>query len=139
MRIGYTCGVFDLFHVGHLRLLQAAKGLCDRLIVGVSTDALVRVHKERPETVIPFEQRMEIVKALQCVDAVVPQYSMNKIQAAEKLNFNVLFVGSDWKGTHAWQQYERVLIPRGISIIYLPYTKGLSTTEIIQRAQEILP
>ena len=68
--VGYTTGVFDLFHIGHLRLLQRAKSRCDRLIVGVSTDELVQSYKNK-KPVIPFEERSEIVAALKCVDVVV--------------------------------------------------------------------
>ena len=105
MIIGYTTGVFDLFHIGHLNLLRKAKKQCDHLIVGVSTDELVTYkHKH---AVIPFEERMEIVKAIKYVDEVVPQVNMNKMEAWERLHFNVMFVGDDWKGTAKWDAYEK--------------------------------
>ena len=128
MIIGYTTGVFDLFHIGHLNLLRKAKEQCDYLIVGVSTDDLV-MYKHK-HAVIPFEERMEIVKAIKYVDEVVPQVNMNKMEAWEKLHFNVMFVGDDWKGTPKWDEYERQFAEVGVNIVYFPYTKGTSSTLI---------
>lgn len=128
MIIGYTTGVFDLFHIGHLNLLKKAKEQCDHLIVGVSTDDLVTYkHKH---AVIPFEERIEIVKAIKYVDEVVPQVNMNKMEAWEKLHFNVMFVGDDWKGTPKWEAYEKQFAEVGVKIVYFPYTKGTSSTLI---------
>ena len=128
MIIGYTTGVFDLFHIGHLNLLRKAKEQCDYLIVGVSTDDLV-MYKHK-HAVIPFEERMEIVKAIKYVDEVVPQVNMNKMEAWERLHFNVMFVGDDWKGTPKWDEYERQFAEVGVRIVYFPYTKGTSSTLI---------
>lgn len=128
MIIGYTTGVFDLFHIGHLNLLKNAKSHCDYLIVGISTDDLVMYKNKR--AVIPFEERIEIVRAIRYVDKVVPQENMNKIEAWEKLHFNVMFVGDDWKGTQKWNTYEKQLAEVGVKIIYFPYTKGTSSTLI---------
>ena len=105
MIIGYTTGVFDLFHIGHLNLLRKAKEQCDHLIVGVSTDDLV-MYKHK-HAVIPFEERIEIVKAIRFVDEVVPQVNMDKMEAWERLHFNIMFVGDDWKGTAKWEAYEK--------------------------------
>ena len=128
MIIGYTTGVFDLFHIGHLNLLRKAKEQCDHLIVGVSTDDLV-MYKHK-HAVIPFEERIEIVKAIKYVDEVVPQVNMNKMEAWEKLHFNVMFVGDDWKGTPKWDAYEKQFAEVGVKIVYFPYTKGTSSTLI---------
>lgn len=126
--IGYTTGVYDLFHIGHLNLLRKAKSQCDYLIVGVSTDDLVSYkHKH---SVIPFEERKEIVGAIKYVDEVVTQENMNKIEAWEKYHFNVMFVGDDWKGTDKWEQIECELNEVGARVVYFPYTKGTSSTLI---------
>lgn len=126
--IGYTTGVYDLFHIGHLNLLRKAKSQCDYLIVGVSTDDLVSYkHKH---SVIPFEERKEIVGAIKYVDEVVTQENMNKFEAWEKYHFNVMFVGDDWKGTDKWEQIECELNEVGASVVYFPYTKGTSSTLI---------
>ena len=128
MIIGYTTGVFDLFHIGHLNLLRKAKEQCDYLILGVSTDDLV-MYKHK-HAVIPFEERMEIVKAIRFVDEVVPQVNMDKMEAWERLHFNVMFVGDDWKGTAKWDAYEKQFAEVDVKIVYFPYTKGTSSTLI---------
>ncbi len=130
MVIGYTAGVYDLFHVGHLNLLKNAKGMCDRLIVGVTTDDLV-AYKDK-QSFIPFEDRMEIVRSIKYVDAVVPQSDMDKLTMCKKLGATVLFVGDDWYGTEKWQAYEKEFNEAGIKIVYFPYTKGISSTKIAQ-------
>ncbi len=130
MIIGYTSGVFDLFHIGHLNLLKNAKGMCDRLIVGVTVDELV-LYKGK-HAVIPFEERIEIVRSIKYVDAAVPQYNMNKLEACMKLKANVLFVGDDWYGTDKWEEYERELKKNNIDVVYFPYTKGISSTLLNQ-------
>jgi len=128
--IGYTTGVFDLFHVGHLNLLKKAKDLCDHLIVGVTTDALVAYKNKR--AVIPFDERIEIVRSIRHVDAVVPQESMDKMEAWRKHHFDVMFVGDDWKNTPKWKNFETQFEEIGVKIIYFPYTKGTSSTLINQ-------
>lgn len=128
--IGYTTGVYDLFHIGHLNLLRKAKSQCDYLIVGVSTDDLVMYKNKR--AVIPFEERMEIVKSIKYVDEVVSQENMDKMAAWEKLHFDVMFVGDDWKGTAKWDTYEKQFAEVGVKIVYFPYTKGTSSTLINQ-------
>ena len=128
MIVGYTTGVFDLFHVGHLRLLSRAKAKCDKLIVGVTTDELVSYKHKR--AVIRFEERIEIVQSIKYVDEVVPQASMDKMEAWKKLKFDVMFVGSDWKGTDKWNEFEKQFSRVGVRIIYFPYTKGTSSTLI---------
>ena len=128
MIIGYTTGVFDLFHIGHLNLMKNAKGMCDKLIVGVTVDELVAYKGKR--AMIPFEDRIEIVRSIKYVDAAVPQYDMNKLEACKKLGAQYLFVGDDWYGTEKWQAYEKEFEAEGIKIIYFPYTKGISSTQI---------
>lgn len=126
--IGYTAGVYDLFHIGHLNLLKNAKGMCDKLVVGVTTDDLVTYKGKR--ALIPFEDRIEIVRSIKYVDAAVPQYDMDKLTACKKLGAQVLFVGDDWYGTEKWADYEKEFEENGIRIVYFPYTKGVSSTII---------
>lgn len=128
MVIGYTTGVYDLFHIGHLNLLKNAKGMCDKLIVGVTVDELV-AYKGK-QAMIPFEDRIEIVRSIKYVDAAVPQYDMNKLAACKKLGAKFLFVGDDWYGTEKWKEYEKQFDAEGIKIVYFPYTKGVSSTKI---------
>ncbi len=128
MIIGYTAGVFDLFHIGHLNLLKNAKGFCDKLVVGVTVDELV-AYKGKC-AVIPFEDRIEIVRSIKYVDAAVPQYDMDKLLACKKLGASVLFVGDDWYATDKWKEYEQKFDREDIKIIYFPYTKGISSTRI---------
>lgn len=127
MIIGYTTGVFDMFHIGHLNILRRAKEQCDYLIVGVSTDELVQRDKHKTP-IIPFENRCAIVEAIRYVDQVVPQENKNKIGAWEKYHFNRMFVGSDWKGTEAWNIFEQQFKPLGVEIVYLSHTDGISST-----------
>ena len=128
MTIGYTTGVYDLFHIGHLNLLKNARGLCDKLIVGVTVDELVTYKGKH--AMIPFEDRIEIVRSIKYVDAAVPQYDMDKLAACKKLGATILFVGDDWYATPKWQQYEKEFAAEGIRIIYFPYTQGISSTQI---------
>ena len=115
MVIGYTTGVFDMFHVGHLNILQRAKAQCDYLIVGVSTDELVE-HDKHKRPIIPFADRCRIVEAIKYVDEVVPQIDKNKLAAYHRLHkkFNKMFVGSDWQGSAAWIEYEKQFKPIGV-------------------------
>lgn len=128
MTIGYTAGVFDLFHIGHLNLLRNAKGMCDKLIVGVSTDELVKYKGKTP--VIPFEDRVEIIRNIKFVDAVVAQENMDKLEMCKKLKASIMFVGDDWYKSDKWQDYEKQFEDAGISIVYFPYTKNISSTQI---------
>ena len=128
MVIGYTTGVFDLFHIGHLNLLKNAKGMCDKLVVGVTVDELVQYKGKN--AMIPFEDRIEIVRACKYVDAAVPQYDMDKLKACKELGAKMLFVGDDWYGTEKWIKYEEEFNKEGIRIVYFPYTKGVSSTKI---------
>ncbi len=125
-KIGYTTGVYDLFHIGHLNLLKKAKECCDYLIVGVTTDELVAYKNKR--AVIPFEERIQIVNAISYVDQAVPQTNMNKMEAWEKYHFDVMFVGDDWKNTEKWNRFEEDFKKIGVDIVYFPYTKNISST-----------
>ena len=133
MTIGYTTGVYDLFHIGHLNLLKNAKGICDKLIVGVTVDELVCYKGKK--ALIPFEDRIEIVRSCKYVDVAIPQYDMDKLAACKKLGADFLFVGDDWFASDIWKEYEKVSQKSGIRIVYFPYTQGMSSTQI-QRALE---
>ncbi|MDE7165765.1 MAG: adenylyltransferase/cytidyltransferase family protein [Bacteroidaceae bacterium] len=129
MIVGYTTGVFDMFHIGHLNILRRAKENCDYLIVGISTDELVEQDKHK-RPIIPFDERCEIVKAIRFVDEVVPQIDKNKLKAYFNLDrrFHKMFVGSDWKDTPQWNKFEKEFEPYGVEIIYLSHTDGISST-----------
>lgn len=137
MIIGYTTGVFDMFHVGHLNILKRAKEQCDYLIVGVSTDELVQMDKHKTP-IISFEERCEIVKAIRYVDEVVPQVNKNKLEAWEKYHFHRMFVGSDWKGSTTWNNFEQQFKPLNVEIVYLCHTDGISSTLLRQKLVKIV-
>ncbi|AMD02399.1 adenylyltransferase/cytidyltransferase family protein [Halomonas chromatireducens] len=127
--IGYTTGVYDLFHIGHLNLLKRAKLECDYLIVGVTTDELSEFRKgKRP--IIPFTERMEIVEHIEFVDEVVPQTNMDKFEAWNNWKFDKMFVGNDWQGTEKWNELERQFAEVGVEIVYFPYTTHTSSTKL---------
>lgn len=130
--LGYTTGVFDLFHVGHLNILRKAKEQCDYLIVGVSTDELVMDYKNR-RPIIPFEDRAEIIQGIEYVDEVVPQVTRDKLSAWETLRFDVMFVGDDWKGDALFNEVEKEFKELGTDTVYFPYTKGISSTLVRQK------
>lgn len=132
MIVGYTTGVFDMFHVGHLNLLARAREQCDQLIVGVSTDDVVLDYKGHAP-IVPFAERVAIVKAIRYVDEVVPQTSMDKFAAWEKLHFNRLFHGNDWKGSAMYNEVEAKLKAVGVEVVYFPYTQGTSSTLLAER------
>ena len=134
--IGYTTGVFDMFHVGHLRLLKKAKENCDYLIVGVSSDELVKQYKNKTP-VIPLADRMEIISAIKYVDEVVVQKDRDKLAAHSELNFQVMFVGDDWKGNPLWTQLEQDLQKRGAHIKYFEYTKNVSSSQFRKILSEL--
>lgn len=128
-KIGYTTGVFDLFHIGHLNVLKRAKLECDYLIVGVTSDELSFSAKNKMP-VIPFQERMEIVEAIKFVDEVVPQMNYDKMEAWNNLKFDRMFVGDDWKGTDKWNQIEQDFAQYGVEILYFPYTSHTSSTKL---------
>lgn len=135
MVVGYTAGVFDLFHIGHLNLLKNAKGMCDKLVVGVTVDELVQYKGKK--SMIPFEDRIEIVRSCKYVDAAVPQYDMDKLKTCKELGATMLFVGDDWYGTKKWQKYEEDFAKEGIKIVYFPYTKGVSSSKISEALKAV--
>lgn len=132
MIIGYTTGVFDMFHIGHLNIIKRAKEQCDYLIVGVSTDELVQRDKNKTP-IIPFCDRCAIVESIKYVDRVVPQEDKNKFGAWEKYGFHKMFVGSDWQGTPQWKKFEEQFAPVGVRIVYLDHTDGISSTILRDR------
>lgn len=126
--IGYTSGVYDLFHIGHLNLLKNAKAMCDKLIVGVSTDELVSYKNKK--SVINHSERMELVRNIKQVDVVVPQKDMDKFKMWERLKFDIMFVGDDWFQSDKWKELDKKFSEVGVKIIYFPYTDGTSSTLI---------
>ena len=135
-KIGYTTGVFDMFHIGHLNILKRAKEECEHLIVGVSTDELAKSYKNKTP-IIPYEERAEIVKAIKYVDEVVPQISRDKMEAYERIRFNAMFVGDDWKGKPLWVEVEKKLKEKGVDVVYFPYTKHISSTILREKLDKI--
>lgn len=135
-KVGYTTGVYDMFHIGHLNILKRAKEQCEYLIVGVSTDELVQSYKHKTP-IVPFEDRVEIVKAIKYVDEVVPQTSMDKLDAWEKLHFDAMFHGDDWKGSSMYDEIERKFRERGVHMVFLPHTDGISSTILTEKLNKI--
>ena len=137
-KIGYTCGVFDMFHVGHLNLLEKCKSMCDYLIVGVCNDEYVRNIKHK-EPVYSEQDRVRILEALKVVDRaelVTIEATNDKILAIEKFHFDVLFSGDDWKGSERYQKTEEQFKKYGAFIEYFPYTQGISTTQIKEKIKK---
>lgn len=130
--IGYTTGVFDLFHIGHLNILRRAKERCDKLIVGVSIDENVMSYKHK-KPVVPFDERIRIIKAVKYVDYVVEQADMDKFKAWEKLHYNVMFHGSDWKNSSMYDEIEAKLNTVGVKVEFLPHTDGVSTSMLSEK------
>jgi glycerol-3-phosphate cytidylyltransferase len=124
----YTCGTFDLFHRGHLRMIENARALGETLIVAVSTDELVEQYKNVRPTV-PFEERLEIVRAIRGVDLAIPQLTTDKYDAWERIGFDVWVVGDDWYGNEKYEDYRKRLSDVGVSCVFLPYTAGISSTQ----------
>ena len=116
-----------MFHIGHLNILRRAKEQCDYLIVGVTTDDLCLKRKNK-KPIINEKDRMAIVEAIRYVDRVVPQADMEKIRPVKELGADAVFVGSDWKGTDAWNEYEKQFSEVGCTVVYLDHTDGISST-----------
>ena len=129
MTIGYTAGVFDLFHIGHLNVLRNAKSMCDHLVVGVSTDELVYEYK-RKQPIIPLLERIEILRHVIYVNTAIVQEDMDKIKMWRRIKFDVMFVGDDWLDTPKWDEYEKKFKNIGVKIVYFPYYQGTSSTKI---------
>lgn len=131
-KVGYTCGVFDLFHVGHLNLLERCKEMCDYLIVGVCDDKYV-VDIKHKQPVYSENERIRILNALQVVDhaeLVNIEETDDKMLALNKFHFDVLFSGDDWKGSERYLRTEKQFAEFGVTVEYLPYTQGISTSQI---------
>lgn len=134
-KVGYTTGVFDMFHIGHLNIIRRAKEQCEYLIVGVTTDELCRAQKNKPP-VICQEDRTAIVEAIRYVDKVVPQSDMDKLRCVKEYGVDAVFVGSDWKGTPAWEGYEKEFAEVGCDVVYLDHTDGISSTVLWERLNQ---
>lgn len=130
MIVGYTAGAFDLFHIGHLNILRNAKSMCDKLVVGITTDNLIVSTKEKAPF-FTFEERIEIVRNIKYVDLAIEQDDLDKFKAWQKIKYDVLFSGDDWYQNNRWNKYEEKLKEVGVKIIYFPYTKKVSSTLII--------
>lgn len=128
-KVGYTDGVYDLFHVGHLNMIQTAKQNCEYLIVGVHGDDVVEEYKHRRPIINEYD-RKRIVESIKGVDRVEINRFRDKLKLWELYHFDVVFIGDDWKGTERWINFEKKLAEKGIDVFYVPYTKGISTTEI---------
>ena len=126
-KIGYPQGTFDMFHIGHLNLLHQASALCDSLIVGVNSDGLVNEYKQK-QPVVNEHDRAAIISELRCVDRVVLCDTLSKTDAWQRLHFDAVFIGSDWKGNERWTQTERDLQPLGAEVVYLQHTEGVSSS-----------
>jgi glycerol-3-phosphate cytidylyltransferase len=126
-KIGYTQGVYDMFHIGHLNLINQAKTYCDYLIVGVNSDELVESYKHK-KPVINQHDRMTIVSNIKAVDNCIIANTLDKVQAFNELHFDAVFIGDDWKGNQRWLQTEKDLAPHGVDVVYLPHTDGVSST-----------
>ena len=135
-KIGYTTGVFDMFHIGHLNILRHAKEQCEYLIVGVTTDDLCFSRKQK-RPVIEETDRMAIVSAIRYVDEVVPQTTMDKLEAVKQLHADAVFVGSDWQGTPQWEEYEKQFAEVGCTVVYLQHTDGISSTILRERMDRV--
>ena len=118
----YTSGTFDMLHINHLRLIEYARGLGDILIVGVNTDELVASYKSMP--LIPFEDRIALMRAIKGPDLVIPQHSLDHADKVKKLKFDVFVVGDDWAGKYDY------LEKQGVSVVYTPYGRGMSSTSL---------
>ena len=135
IKVGFTSGVFDMFHIGHLNILRRAKERCDYLVVGVSTDELVQSYKNKTP-IIPFNDRKEIVAACRYVDKVIPQETMNKLDIWNDIHFDVMFHGDEWKGTELYNKYEVEFAKLGAEICYLPHTEGISSSILRERTEK---
>lgn len=134
-KIGYTTGVYDMFHIGHLNILRRAKELCDYLVVGVTTDELCYNRKHKYPIICEAE-RLEIIQAIRYVDQAIFQTNMDKVSAAQKLGADVVFVGSDWKNTPSWLAYEKELKKINCDVIYLDHTDGISSSILRKKLNE---
>ena len=131
-KIGYTDGVYDLFHIGHLNMIQTAKEHCEYLIVGVHGDDVVEGYKNHVP-IINENDRKRIIESVKGVDRAEINRFRDKIKLWELYHFDVIFIGDDWKGTERWNHFEKVLAEINVDVVYVPYTQGISTTDIKKR------
>lgn len=136
VRIGYASGAYDLFHIGHLNLLKHARSQCDYLIAGVASPEMTQRLKGTTP-VIPLAERMEIVRSVRYVDAVVVDTHLNKADTWREVGFNIFFKGDDWKGTEKGERLERDMALIGVEVVYFPYTVSTSST-VLRRALTVL-
>lgn len=134
-KVGYTDGVYDLFHVGHLNMIETAKSQCEYLIVGVHGDDVVEDYKHK-RPIINENDRKRILQSIKGVDRVEINRFRDKIKLWELYHFDVIFIGDDWKGTERWINFEKELAKINVDVVYVPYTKRISTTEIRQKIME---
>lgn len=140
MKRVFTSGSFDLFHIGHLNILEKSAALGDELIVGVSTDELIEEYKGM-KPIIPYEQRARIVASIKCVTKVVKQTKLTEIAQLQRENIDIVTIGDDWKGKYL-EGLEWMKSQPGKEVVYFPYTPGVSTTQIksqiIKSASDII-
>ena len=132
---GYTTGVFDMFHIGHLNIISTSKKYCKKLIVGVSTDELV-FNRKNKFPIINYEERCKILNSIKYIDLVIPQENMNKIENVVKYKIDVVFVGSDWQWTEQWMNYEKMFNEIGADVVYIPHTDGISSSILREKLNE---
>ena len=130
--IGYTQGTFDMFHIGHLNLIRNEKRHCDYLIVGVNKDELVESYKNK-RPIIPLEERVEIVRAIRYVDEVIATDTLDKTKIWEKVHFDEIYIGDDWKGNERWEKTGKEMEQLGAKLDFLPYTKDTSSTMLREK------
>lgn len=135
-RIGFAPGVYDLFHIGHLNILREARRHCDKLVAGVTSDALVSHLKGRPP-VVPLSERLDIVRSVRFVDEAVVETDVDKLKTWARVNFHVIFKGDDWKGTPKWEEFERRFAQVGVEVVYFPYTMHTSSS-LLRGALQLL-
>lgn len=133
--IGYTQGTFDMFHIGHLNLIKNAKRHCDYLVVGVNSDDLVESYKNK-RPIIPLDERVEIMRAIKYVDEVIVTNTLDKKEIWEKVRFNEIYIGDDWKGNERWEKTGKEMEQLGAKLVFLPYTKDTSSTMLREKLRE---
>lgn len=136
--IGYTQGTFDLFHIGHLNLLEKAKENCDYLIAGVNGDELVKAYKNK-DVIVTAEERARILRALRCVDQVIITDSLDKGKYYKEFQFDKIFVGNDWEQDERWIRTKKEMESLGAELVFLPYTTTTSSTILREKLSNIMP
>ncbi len=133
--IGYTQGTFDLFHIGHLNLINNAKKYCDYLIVGVNSDELVLNYKNKKTNINELD-RAAIVNSIKGVNKVIITKTLDKCEIHKYIKFDAIFIGDDWKGNERWAKTQEDLAKKGIDVVFLPHTDGISTTMLTQKIEK---